>query len=77
MITKDDIESLLNALGFTKDLSGSVWCKDFPIGCSLEVDVQGERFFYQKAGIDEGARTTANFSQFLTASSIASTGKGL
>ena len=63
MITKDDIESLLNALGFTKDLSGSVWCKDFPIGCSLEVDVQGERFFYQKAGIDEGARTTANFSQ--------------
>ena len=63
MITKENIEELLPVLKFTKDLSGTFWRRDFPIGCTLEVDVNGEKFYYEKAGITVMGATTANFSQ--------------
>ena len=63
MITKENIEELLTALKFTKDLSGVFWRRDFPIGCALEVDVNGGKFLYEKAGITVTGATTANFSQ--------------
>ena len=63
MITKENLEKLLTALKFTKDLSGTFWRRDFPIGCALEVDVKGEKFYYEKAGITVTGATTANFSQ--------------
>ena len=63
MITKENIEELLAVLKFTKDLSGTFWRRDFPIGCTLEVDVNGEKFYYEKAGITVTGATTANFSQ--------------
>ena len=64
MITKENLEKLLIVLKFTKDLSGTFWRRDFPVGCALEVDVKGEKFYYEKAGITvTGATTvTANFS---------------
>lgn len=63
MITKENIEELLTVLKFTKDLSDTFWRRDFPIGCTLEVDVKGEKFYYDKAGITVTGATTANFSQ--------------
>lgn len=63
MITKENLEKLLTVLKFTKDLSGTFWRRDFPIGCALEVDVKGENFYYEKAGITVTGATTANFSQ--------------
>ena len=63
MITKENIEELLTVLKFTKDLSDTFWRRDFPIGCTLEVDVKGEKFYYEKAGITVTGATTANFSQ--------------
>ena len=62
VITKNDIKELLTVLEFIPDLTGGLWCRDFPVGCSLEVDVDNECFHYKKAGIDEGRRTTTNFS---------------
>ena len=63
MIIKENLEKLLTVLKFTKDLSGTFWRRDFPIGCALEVDVKGEKFYYEKAGITVTGATTANFSQ--------------
>ena len=63
MITKENLGKLLTVLKFTKDLSGTFWRRDFPIGCALEVDVKGEKFYYEKAGITVTGATTANFSQ--------------
>ena len=63
MITKENLEKLLTVLKFTKDLSGTFWRRDFPVGCALEVDVKGEKFYYEKAGITVTGATTANFSQ--------------
>ena len=63
MITKENLEKLLTVLKFTKDLSGTFWRRDFPIGCAFEVDVKGEKFYYEKAGITVTGATTANFSQ--------------
>ena len=63
MITKENIEELLAVLEFTKDSSGTFWRRDFPIDCTLEVDVNGEKFYYEEAGITITGATTANFSQ--------------
>ncbi|MBR3582735.1 MAG: N-6 DNA methylase [Kiritimatiellae bacterium] len=63
MLSKENIVSLLTSLQFSKDLLGKVWRREFQIGCTLEVDVAGERFLYEKAGITVTGATTANFSQ--------------
>ena len=64
MITKDNIESLLKALHFSKNgLLGNVWWRNFPYECVLEVDVERGKFLYEKAGITVTGATTANFAQ--------------
>ena len=63
MITKSDIDTLLNALQFQRDMIGDVWHRTFPDNVILEVNTVAERFLYEKAGITVTGATTANFSQ--------------
>ena len=63
MITKNNIDKLLTALQFQKDITGSVWYRFFQNNVTLEVNTETERFLYEKAGITITGATTANFSQ--------------
>ncbi len=63
MITKSDIERLLNTLHFHKDMIGGVWYRKFNDTVILEVNTETERFLYEKIGITVTRATTSNFSQ--------------
>ncbi len=63
MTTKSDIDKLLIALQFQKDMIGNVWRRTFSDNITLAVDTETERFLYEKTGITVTGATTANFSQ--------------
>lgn len=62
MITKDNLDTLLSALQFQKDM-GDVWGRTFSDGTNLKVNTATEKFLYKEAGITVTGATTANFSQ--------------
>lgn len=62
MITKSNIRTLLDLLGFSQD--GNVYIKRYEdIGATLKVDVASEYIFYKESGITVGRETTSNFSE--------------
>ena len=62
MITKSNIRTLLDLLGFSQD--GNVYIKRYEdIGATLKVDVASEHIFYKESGITVGRETTSNFSE--------------
>lgn len=62
MITKSNIRTLLDLLGFFQD--GNVYIKRYEdIGATLKVDVASEHIFYKESGITVGRETTSNFSE--------------
>lgn len=62
-MTRNDINELLLALDFVKDMVGDVWRRTFSVGVELCVDCANGRFLYDDAGITVTTATTANFSQ--------------
>ena len=63
MITKDNLDTLLSALQFQKDMIDDVWGRTFSDGTDLKVNTATEKFLYKEAGITVTGATTANFSQ--------------
>ena len=62
MITKSNIRTLLELLGFSQN--GNVYIKRYEdIGATLKVDVVSEHIFYKESGITVGRETTSNFSE--------------
>ena len=62
MITKSNIRTLLELLGFSQN--GNVYIKRYEdIGATLKVDVASEHIFYKESGITVGRETTSNFSE--------------
>ena len=62
MITKSNIRTLLDLLGFSQD--GNVYIKRYEdIEATLKVDVASEHIFYKESGITVGRETTSNFSE--------------
>lgn len=62
MITKSNIRTLLDILGFSQE--GTVYTKRYEVaGATLKVDVASEHIFYKESGITVGRETTSNFSE--------------
>lgn len=62
MITKLNIRTLLDILGFSQE--GTVYTKRYKVaGATLKVDVASEHIFYKESGITVGRETTSNFSE--------------
>lgn len=62
MITKLNIRTLLDILGFSQE--GTVYTKRYEVaGATLKVDVASEHIFYKESGITVGRETTSNFSE--------------
>lgn len=62
MITKSNIRTLLDILGFSQE--GIVYTKRYEVaGATLKVDVASEHIFYKESGITVGRETTSNFSE--------------
>lgn len=62
MITKSNIRTLLDILGFSQE--GTVYTKRYKVaGATLKVDVASEHIFYKESGITVGRETTSNFSE--------------
>lgn len=62
MITKLNIRTLLDILGFSQE--GTVYTKKYEVaGATLKVDVASEHIFYKESGITVGRETTSNFSE--------------
>ena len=62
-MTKNEIEILLSALNFEKDLINDTWRRSFSENVELRVDCANEHFLYKEAGITVTTATTSNFSQ--------------
>ena len=58
----DKVNQLLLALGFVQD-AGHIWQKPYGQNCSIVVDGNAETIDYESAGIEQGDKTTGNFSQ--------------
>ncbi len=64
MITRENLEAVLSALGYTKDLLGSCYTKTWPdAGASVSVDFDSEKISYPTSvGFKVNVATTCNFS---------------
>lgn len=63
MITRDNLEEALSALGYVKDLLGSRYTKAWPdTGVSISVDFDSQKIAYPtSAGLKVNVATTCNF----------------
>ncbi len=64
MITRENLEAVLSALGYTKDLLGSCYTKTWPdTGASVSIDFDSEKISYPTSvGFKVNVATTCNFS---------------
>lgn len=65
MITKDNLEAVLKALKYVKDMRRKIYVKEYPVfDCSIKVDFTTQKIFYpEDKGMVIHRKTTCNFSE--------------